>query len=194
MSKARITQPAYLVEGQHEQMFIQDVCPGSPVQRINCNGNRTSLQAIAKRVGTLGRLLHKRYSPLVVIFDREGRRESPEEIERAFAGLMAQEEIDCSIILGVPDRNVESWIIADFEMFARCIDLKSTSIPIRSEGKNGKAIIKKLLGKRKRYVETIEGVAMLKAARASIIRSQSPSFNRLFTALSPLDCWWLNRD
>lgn len=188
-----MTKPAYLVEGDLEQKFIQSVCPGCPVQKINCNGSETSLEAIAKRVGTLGRLLHKRHSPLVIIFDREGRPESSEQLEERFLVVLKSEKLEAPVIVGIPDRNVESWILADYEAFLQSAKL-SVSAPTRSiEGSNGKTAIKRLIGEGRSYVETIDGVAWLKAARPTVIQRHSPSFGRLFPALAGLDCWWLKR-
>jgi Domain of unknown function (DUF4276) len=186
-----MNKPAYLVEGDLEQKFVQNTCPGSPVKKINCNGERTSLEAIAKRVETLGRLLHKRHSPLIVVFDREGREESSENLEKTFLEVLAQEKIDVPVIVGIPDKNLEAWILADYEMFLQSAKL-GASTPISDfEGRNGKSVIKQLLGDGKSYVETIDGVAWLKAARPDVMQKYSPSFNRLFSALSNLDCWWL---
>jgi hypothetical protein len=184
-------KPAYLVEGDLEQKFVQNVCPGCPVQKINCNGETTSLEAISKRVGTLGRLLHKRHSPLIVVFDREGREESAENLEKAFRKVLVQEQIDVPVIVGIPDRNIEAWILADYEMFLQSSGSAASSLITSCEGRNGKSVIKQTLADGKAYVETIDGVAWLKAARPAVMQQHSPSFNRLFSTLSNLDCWWL---
>lgn len=185
-----MNKPAYLVEGDLEQKFIQNICQGSPVQKINCNGDETSLDAIAKRVGSLGRLLHKRHSPLIVVFDREGRSETSEEIEIALAEKLKSEKLEVPVIIGVPDRNIESWILADPYSFNESANV---AIPPDSnfEGKCGKASIKKILNGKSNYVETIHGVKWLKSSRAIEIQKNSPSFRRLATTLSKLECWWL---
>jgi hypothetical protein len=188
-----MNKPAYLVEGDLEQKFIQNTCPGCPVKKINCNGIKTSLEAIAERVGTLGRLLHKRYSPLVVVFDREGRVDSAEHLEKKFCEILTQEKIDVPVIVGIPDRNIETWILADYEMFLQSAKLDESSPVSMFEGYNGKSVIKQTLGKGKCYVETINGVTWLKAARPAVMQKYSPSFNRLYKALSSFDCWWLKQ-
>ena len=60
-------RPAFLVEGHLEQRFVQAVCPGSSVLRLNCNGDKVAIEAVAKRVGTLGRRVHKKCSVLGVV-------------------------------------------------------------------------------------------------------------------------------
>jgi len=188
-----MTKPAYLVEGDLEQKFIQNICPGCAVQKINCNGDKTSIDAIGRRVGTLGRLLHKRHSPIIVVFDREGREESAETLEQAFQKALSHENIDVPVVVGIPDRNIEVWILADYDRFLQSVGLGPKSPTVSYEGCNGKARMKQLLGNSKTYVETIDGVAWLKAARPAVMQTSSPSFNRLFSSLSGLDCRWLKQ-
>jgi hypothetical protein len=188
-----MTNPAYLVEGDLEQKFIQKLCPGCPVRKINCNGDDVSLEAIGKRVGTLGRLLHKRHSPLIVVFDREGRTETAQAIEVNLSEVLKEEAIQVPVVIGVADRHVENWILADYETFAGSARI-SRGLPLRSfEGKKGKSAIKKALGSNRSYVETIDGVAWLIAARPAVVAQNSPSFKRLAEALVSLECRWLNQ-
>lgn len=179
------------MEGDLEQKFIQNVCPGAPVRKINCNGDDTRLEAIAKRVGTLARLVPKRCSLLVVVFDREGRIESSADMEMRFRELLKNEGLDTPVIVGIPDRNIESWILGDLLQFALSAELKSAPPDISFEGKCGKLSIKKLLENGTRYVETIDGVRWLKSARPDVIQLHSPSFKRFAVALKALECWWL---
>jgi len=188
-----MNKPAYLVEGDLEQKFVQNICPNSPVKKINCNGDSTSVEAIAKRVGTLGRLLHKRYAPLIVVVDREGREQSAKDLQAALAGELALEKLDVPVIIGIPDRNIESWILADYQMFLQSAELKAAGPNPSFEGHNGKSVIKKALGEGKTYVETIHGVSWLKSARPALMAKHSPSFNRFFSALAGLECWWLKQ-
>jgi hypothetical protein len=188
-----MTRPAYLVEGDLEQKFIQNTCPGCKVQKINCNGDDVSLEAIAKRVGSLGRLVHERHSPLVVIFDRERREETSEQIEAKFREILAHEQLQVPVIVGIPDRDTENWILSDYETFASSAKLKADAEEACYEGKNGKSVIKRAIGPERSYVETIDGVAWLKAARPSVMRQNSASFCRFVEALSALPCWWLDQ-
>jgi hypothetical protein len=163
------------------------------VQKINCNGDDVSLEAISKRVGSLARLLHKRHSPLVIVFDRERREESSEQIESQFRDLLKREEIQVPIIVGIPDRDTENWILADAEMFAYSAKIKIGAVEGSVEGKKGKSVIKSAIGQNRSYVETIDGVAWLKTARPSVMKQNSPSFRRFVDALSNFHCWWLKQ-
>ena len=189
-----MNKPAFLVEGDLEQRFIQANCKNCPVQKINCNGKAVSLEAIAKRVGTLARLMEKRHSPsvIIVIFDREHRSQTSEEIENSFLNLLKSECVGTKVVVGVPDRTIESWILADVERFAASAGVCIADAVI-AEGKNGKNVLRGLLGGRA-YSEPIHGVAWLKSARASILSTQSASFRRFATLLRDIECWWLNRE
>jgi len=187
----RSCNPAFLVEGHLEQAFVQNVCPGTPVRRIGCNGDDVSVIAIAKRVATHGRLLQRRYDPLVVIFDRERREETAEELELALRQALRDEGICATTLIGIPDRDIEVWLLADPEVFRQCARVSNEVECKPCEGYKGKAAIKHLLGVGRTYVESVDGPQWLKKARASEIRKNSPSFARLFDALERLDCWWL---
>ena len=185
-------KPAFLVEGDLEQKFIQSVCPGSPVQKINCNGDRVEISAIAKRVGTLGRLLQKRFRPLIVVFDREKRNLSCDEIELELRECLKSEDLNVETLIGIPDREIENWILADFETFIHCSGCDEELNFEAFEGTSGKSKIKSMLPSGKAYVETVEGVAWLKQCRAKKLAERSPSFAKLATILQPLQCWWLD--
>lgn len=186
-----MSKPAYFVEGVLEQRFIQSICSGAPVRLISCNGNSVNINAIAERVGTLARLLHKRYSPLVVIMDRESRLESAQELCEALQQSLLHERIDAPVVVGVPDRNIECWILADFERFAESANIETALERENYEGCNGKAAIKRLLPRGKKYVETIDGVAWLKAARPAEMALQSPSFLGFLKKIQHFRCWWV---
>ena len=186
-------KPAFLVEGDLEQKFVQNTCPGCPVQKINCNGDDVSVASIAKRVGTLGRLLHKKHSPLVVVFDREKRTDSPDEIESLFRKELQAEDIQVPVIVGIPDRDIENWILADLEVFQQAIGANPGDDKTIYEGQKGKTIIKKQLGQGRSYVETIDGVAWLKSCRPDIMSKNSFSFAKFAEALSGISCWWLKQ-
>ena len=187
-----MSKPAFLVEGDLEQMFVQNVCPKVPVQKIGLNGESVSLAAIAKRVGTLGRLLQKKgYRPLVIVFDRERRSVTCQEIEEDLRTHLVAEDITTELIIGIPDRDIENWILADHEMFATCTGANSSDCEGPFEGAKGKAKIRELLPKGGSYVETIEGVAWLKKCRPRQMAARSASFSRFAEALRGLGCWWL---
>jgi hypothetical protein len=186
-----VSKPAYLIEGDLEQLFIQNVCPKFCVRRIGLNGDNVSVPAIAKRVGTLVRLLQRRYRPIIVIFDREARSATCDEIERELRDCLRNENIDVGLIVGIPDRDVENWILADYDIFCECSGCTAPAPPTGFEGVKGKTKLKKLLSERRPYIETIDGVQWLKRCRANKIAEHSLSFAKLMSSLQELPCWWL---
>jgi hypothetical protein len=155
-----MSKPAYLVEGDLEQRFIQSVCPtGAPIRKIGCNGDKVRLTALAKHIGTQARLLQKKYEPVVLVFDREKREATCEEIEQELRKLRILESISAKVIIGIPDREIENWILADFQMFADSSGCDTKHSDDCYQGTSGKSKIKQLIPKGKTYVETLEGVA-----------------------------------
>ena len=188
-------RPAFLVEGSLEQEFIRNMCVGAPVRRLECNGDDVAIAAIAKRVGLHGRMLQKRgYNPIVVVFDRERRMETSEELEGSLIASLASEGLTAKIIVSVPDRDIEVWMIADQETFRISAAIRADRQLLPCEGHKGKALIKQLLKDDARpYVETVDGPIWLKKARALHIAANSRSFARLASALKDIGCWWLDQ-
>src|ERR1051325_9864423 len=105
--------PAFFVDGRMEQMFIQHICPRSKVQLINCNGDDVQLGAIANRLSSLIRLLKQRWSPIVILLDREERLDSATAVANTLRELLRARQIGDELIVGVADRTTENWILAD---------------------------------------------------------------------------------
>lgn len=188
---SRDTKPAYLVEGDLEQIFVQNICPHFPVRKIGVNGENVEISAIAKRIGTLVRLLPKKYRPIIIIFDRERREATCDAIEAQLREYIERENINVPMIVAIPDRDIENWILADYEVFCECSGCPSTAPIGGFEGTKGKTKLKQLLPSGRSYVETIHGVQWLKKCRANKIASASPSFAKLRCSLEEIKCWWL---
>ena len=185
MSKA-----AFLVDGQLEQRFIQSVCPGSPVKLIACNGKSVTPEAIAKRVASHCRLLSGKYYPIVIWTDLEGRQCSCEEFCAELHDCILNEGVKDQFVLGVADRMIENWIIADKQAVLPRLKNKKIDYPSNPDGFNGKAFLKKNMP---HYHETTVGVDMLSSCHSSNMEC-SPSFLAFKSeVLSSIKCWWLSR-
>jgi hypothetical protein len=184
-------KPAYLVEGDLEQLFVQNVCPKFCVQKIGLNGHDVGVPAIAKRVGTLVRLLQRRYRPIIVVFDRERRPATCDQIEKELRDCLQNEDIEVPLIVAIPDRDIENWILADYEVFCECSGCTAAIPATGFEGTKGKTRLKSLLPENRPYVETIDGVQWLKKCRANQIAEHSASFAKLMLSLRDVPCWWL---
>jgi hypothetical protein len=179
---------AFLVEGHLEKKFIQNICPNKTVRMLNCNGKQVSAQAIAKRVATQCRLFKGRYSTIIICVDREDRVESASKFRDNLLKAIKSENVIENIIIGIPDRMIENWILAD-----KATVYKFTSKrPIyegNSDGFNGKSVIRHLIPE---YHETTVGVELLEKCRVSKMLS-SESFKDFYGRLPKGICWWLER-
>ena len=187
-----MNKPAFIVDGQQEQKIIQQLCPGAPVRILNCNGEDVKLDAAAKRIASLIRLMGNRYYPYVIIFDREKRRETAAIISKTLVNLIRADDIDDEIVIGIPDRMIENWLLADWENIQSQGKLRNSNVRKTFECSNGKAIIKKLLPKNGIYQETVQGVSWFLKANVKAIYEKSPSFHLFANALQELSCAWLN--
>lgn len=177
---------AFLVEGGMEQRIVQRLCPGKPVRLIELNGRDASLAAIAKRIGTLFRLLGNRYYPVVIILDREDRELSVDDMERDLRVLLVGESVPCDqIIFGIPDRMIENWILADPSCW------NGAEGDGNFEGANGKSRLRDNLEAQGRtYSEIADGVSMFCEINCQIAVRNSVSFQNFNDRLSHL-CRWM---
>jgi hypothetical protein len=183
-----MNSPAFIVEGYTEKIFLSRACPGSPVKRLEINGKAVLLTAIVDRIESISKFFYGRYRPIVVVFDREGRKESADAIAASVATELTRRRPTDQYAVGVADRMIENWILADWERLRESIGALPAP-PNRVEGSNGKAMLRRLLAERG-YSATIDGPALLKRARPSVIENYSASFGFLRKQLH-FDCWWL---
>lgn len=181
--------PIFLVEGQTEKLFIEQVCNGAKILRLEINGRNVALDAIVGRAATLVRLQQGRTSPSIILFDREDRRESAHEIAQEVSTKMRQILPSEHVIVGVADRMFENWILADWDSLRSMAPNLPAAAPAATDGLNGKAELKRLFGN---YSKTVDGPRLLRSARATFIRLNSASFASLHAQLS-IPCWWLHR-
>ncbi len=183
-----MNNPAFIVDGHLERNFIQKVCPGKKVRILNCNGHAVSVKAIAKRIATHCRLFKGKYYPIIIWVDREDRDVSTTEFANELEQAISEEGIQDQIILGVADRNIENWIIAD-KLTVRKEAETVGKYPGVTDGYNGKSKIKQII---EGYHETTTGVELLTRCYASRMIC-SPSFKAFYEKLPKKGCWWLER-
>ncbi len=184
-----MSNPAYLVEGHMEQLFLGETCHHStPIVRIGTNGDDVEIATMGKFIDTKIRLFGNRYYPIVIIFDREKRKATCEEIREELYSFLHEQGHRTQIEIAVADRTIENWILADGQAVSDHYEINLEEEDY--EGGFGKSQLKKRIDG-KDYSETTDGVDMLKRSRASKIAEKSASFRVLFDALD-LDCWWLS--
>ena len=177
-------RPAFLVDGVTEQKFIQLVCKGRPVKIINCNGSSVSASAIAKRAASLIRLWGGKFFPIILIVDREGRREAAAAFCTALRESIVAEGVNDQVIIGVADRMIENWMIADPAVWP------AHEIEDNVDGFGGVGKVKKMMPD---YDKAARGAGLLAKSRCSEICRRSESFSALFAQLTALRCAWLRR-
>jgi hypothetical protein len=183
-------EPAFLVDGVMEQKILAKICNGKKVLRTNCNGRDVAMKAIARRVATLSRLL-KNYDPIIVLIDREERQEDCKKLLAELAGELTQAGYPGRFILGMADRMIENWILADWESVrAKFSGLKGWAG--QAEGCHGKHQVKSLMPNSRRYNEVSEGVKYFSACDPSNIYAKSVSFKDFVDQIQ-VDCWWTAR-
>lgn len=185
-----MSRPAFIVDGEQEQKILQKLCPGSPIKRLNCNGENVELSAAAERAASLIRLIGQAYYPIIVIFDREKRQDSADQVRQELYELIAKEGVCSQVIVGVPDRMIENWILASWNTISTRCQFKGAR-PGIIEGQNGKSLIKRKLPKGRYYHETIEGVDWFVHSDACEIYTNSSSFKTFADSVSSLNCKWL---
>ena len=179
--------PAFIVDGFTEKLFLSQICPGNPVKRTDLNGKHVTIAAIAKKVSSIIRLLGNRHYPIIVLVDREERDESVEQLcESLHHAIMEEGLNDQDIRIGFADRMIENWIIADYKLIGSIKDK-----PQQTDGLRGSAVIKKKKGS---YNKVIDGVKLLHSIDKRTVYNESPSFRSFMDKLEGIECEYIEFD
>jgi hypothetical protein len=177
--------PAFIVDGFTEKLIIQRICPHQPIRRTDLNGKYASINAISKRISSLIKLLGNKYFPIIILVDKEEREITFREMAVEIRQKLTDEGLqDCDIRIGIPDRMIENWIIADWETVSK----KAKSVT-KTECVNGASIIRKANGT---YDKTTDGVELFLKCNRSTIYNNSESFRYFIDQLDGLNCPFLN--
>jgi len=186
-----MSRPAYLVDGQTEQNIIRKLCPKQPVKLIGCNGETVCLKEIAKRISTHINLFNNNYYPIICLIDKEKRQETLKAIERDLLNHLKElgHETE-NIIIGIADRMIENWILADWKNFTTYYGIKAKCPKACFDGIGGKGFIRKNVDF---YNETTDGVDLFVSSNPQTIYIKSPSFKTFIDKIEGLDCYYLNK-
>ena len=180
---------AFFVDGHLEKKFIQRACPNTVVRILNCNGKDVEMSAIAKRVATHCRLLKGKYYPIIVVIDREERTQSATELSDILIDEIRQNDVSDEIIVGVADRMIENWILADEDCFSDMAKRKFRTCSI-TDGLHGKNQLTHCIGT---YHKTTTGVKLLLKCRPSVMKKRNLSFKEFIDKIPEESCWWMSR-
>lgn len=179
--------PAFIVEGLMEQKIVQRICPGTPVRRIGCNGETAKMETVAKFIKAQIRALPRGHSPVIIVMDREKRAESCETLIDQLKSCLLDTGCTMDIVIGMPDRSFECWMLYDVAAVERHFDV--TNSGIKPEEGFGKGKLKNV-SRKQRYHEPTDGVDLFLKADKGKIYTGSPSF-RNFVDQLPDICYWL---
>lgn len=181
-----MSNPAFIVDGFTELRIVQRICPGRPIQRTDLNGNCVTLEAIANKICSRIRLMGNRYYPIIILVDREQREISFDTMATELLRLIHEQGLaDQDIRIGIADRMIENWIIADWETFCN----NSHPKPEQTDDCNGTSIIKKVKGT---YDKRAEGVELFAANRQTTMYQNSPSFRHFINTIEGVNCDYIN--
>ena len=183
-------EPAFLVDGVMEQRIIAQLCPNKPVRRIECNGRDVALEAIVERLDLHIQNLNNKYRPIIILIDQETRESSCEEIIAQLISLLERKGHHSQCVVGVVDRCIENWILADWENVKRTKGIAGKSMRGNSEGVQGKVKLKQLLPGDILYHEPTWGKEFFLSCDPRTIYAKSASFRRFVDQLH-LPCHWL---
>lgn len=177
-----------LVEGHLETHFVNSSYANAIVQRPFPNGDDVDLDLIIESINDQLETVGGDISKVVIMMDREGRDQSAKDIASHVGDGVSKANPNRSIYVGVSDREIENWILADEELMASSFSLKSYKY--KYEGNKGKSILRDIsggvdLGYR-------DKAKILKSCVASRVASNSSSFEQ-FQSSFDFEWWWISR-
>lgn len=182
---------AFIVEGHTEKLFLENACPNSPVRFIGVNGNDVELSAIASRVLTQINLLRKRADHFIIIFDRENRTKTCDDLENELSTFLKQAGVLANeFSIGIPDRTIENWILSD------CTNVKESGSDQSFEyTQEGKKCIRLIKEKYPKFHKTNTAPNLLKANYPERMKKNSASFAKFLDMLleNNVSCWWMEK-
>lgn len=185
-----MNNPAFIVDGFTEVQILKKICPNSPIKRTDLNGKDVTIPAMARKIASHIRLLKRNY-PIVILVDLEKRKMTFEEMALQLRNEIENQGINnIDFRIGVADRMIENWILADWDTLMFNLNL-SEEKPEFTDGIGGKAKMKKLIPN---YGETADGVSHFLKANSLDIYENSPSFKHFADQLKDLNCYWLKTE
>jgi hypothetical protein len=135
---------AALVEGHTETHFVKAAYPRAIVQRCLPNGKDVHIDLIIETIHDRMEILGGDIKKVIIIFDREGRIETAEQIHSYVREKLNKLCNNRKFYIGVSDKQIENWIVADNEYLRKIYNKIEYQYP--GDGTSGKEILKKLHG------------------------------------------------
>jgi hypothetical protein len=178
------------VDGHLEQRIVQITCPGHRVVLLGTNGDGVAMKTIATRIDAHYKLFSNRYFPIIVVFDREKRSQSVEELEVELKAELEARHIPVDqFIFFISDRDIECLFVCHVTQDG---DVMDTGCPktTRVDGLSGETELRKRLSKKSIiYHKTTTGIDLFRCVRPFVIASKSSNFRR-FQRRIVRHCTW----
>jgi hypothetical protein len=173
---------AAIVEGHTEEHFVRGTYGLSYVTRAIPNGRNVAIEVIVEAIADALELISGEITKILILLDREKREISAKDMADMIAIGLKSICGDRRLYIGVSDKMIENWIVADEKKMKAKFD-SSYSYP--GDGCHGKFELQKLnggvsLGPR-------DTAMLLKECSANDASSNSPSLQRL---ISQIDFQW----
>lgn len=176
-----------LVEGHTEATFFEIAHSNARAVRCIPNGKSVPLATIVEEIIDQLELFGGEDVDFFVVFDREGRKESAQEIVKFILDGIEAAGVMRSVVVGVPDREIENWILAETEKMSSML---GADYRYPGESTFGKVHFERLLVDE--FHSPTSKAKLLKSCVASNILSESVSFKD-FHDLYTGDWHWMVR-
>lgn len=173
---------AALVEGHTETHFINATFPKPHFQRPFPNGKDVSLDLIAESISDALEVVGGEIDAILVLLDREGRAITAQDMAVELSGKLKKLGCNRKIHIGVTDRHLENWILADQEAIRE--KFQREDFFYAGDGTRGKAILESVAGY---AMSPIDKARLLKSCSAIRAKTRSQS---LLSWLDSCDFEW----
>jgi hypothetical protein len=148
------------------------------------------MKTLCQRIETHFRVFSNRYYPIVVIFDRENRPQTPRELLDEINAILADKKLDpAQFIFLISDRDIEVMFVCHHTKDGEFIDTgcpETTNV----DGVAGESELRNRLSKRGiAYHKTTVGMTIFKKIRPLIVASKSENFRRFRDQIVTM-CKW----
>jgi hypothetical protein len=179
-----VPSPAFIVEGDMEQRILGRICKGQPVRRIGCNGDDVPIERVCEFIGAQIKTLNNRHYPIFVVFDREKRSASVDQITAQVSAELAKlgyGHLDIRVFIA--DREFEDWYLIDRARICENFEIEDTYGPL-----SGKGGLEKLMSSYIRYHETTVGVDLFFLVSHREIAEKCATYQRLVNNALEVEC------
>jgi hypothetical protein len=135
---------AAIVEGHLEAHFMNETYPKVLVQRFLPNGDDVALDLIVEAITDQLEIIDKSVERVVILLDRERRAQPALSVVAYIRSKLINHNSKRAYYIGVTDREVENWILADTKLLTDRYNLDAYSYC--GDGRGGKGRLSEITG------------------------------------------------